>query len=233
MTGLEISPGSWLLVAGLGALVGLDGVSWPQAMISRPLVAATLGGLLFGEPQLGFLAGAWLELVFARHPPFGAARTPEPGPAALVAGAAYALSGTGSFPALVSATLAGWVVAWVGSHTIKLLRAHNARRVADPEAFQGQPQEVARRHRAAMRLDAARGALIAGALFIPAVVSIRILETWWTIPVPRGAPGSLLAVAGLAMLGGAAARVLGGHREGWPAFVGGGAIGLLLAWGWA
>lgn len=233
MTGLEISPGSWLLVAGLGALVGLDGVSWPQAMVSRPIVAATVGGSLFGEPQLGFLAGAWLELVFSRHPAFGAARYPEPGPAALIAGAAYALSDTGSLPALVAAILFGWAVAWVGTHSITLLRAHNARRVAEPEAFQGQPQEVARRHRSAMRLDAARGALIAGALFIPAVVSIRILETWWTVPVMGGAPGSLLAVAGLAMLGGVAARVLGGHREGWPAFVTGAAVGLLLAWGWA
>ena len=39
-----------LPLALLGGMLGLDVVSFPQAMISRPLVAATLAGALVGDP---------------------------------------------------------------------------------------------------------------------------------------------------------------------------------------
>lgn len=231
MTGVELTPGSWILVTALGALLGLDAVSWPQAMISRPIVAATLGGTLFGAPASGFLAGAWLELVAARHPPLGAARYPETGPAALIAGAAFALSDTRSALPLVAAVVAGWTIGWVGMHTIQLLRAFNERLIADPEAIKGDAEEIARRHRFGIRVDGLRAALLTGTLFVPAVLVVRWLETWGADP--GSTRGSItLAVLGLAALGGVAARVLGGRRQAWPAFVAGGLVGLLLA-GWA
>ena len=39
-----------LPIALLGGVLGLDVVSFPQAMISRPLVAATFTGILIGQP---------------------------------------------------------------------------------------------------------------------------------------------------------------------------------------
>ena len=42
-------------------------------MISRPIVAGTIGGLLFGDAAAGFAAGAFLEVLSFRHPPYGAA----------------------------------------------------------------------------------------------------------------------------------------------------------------
>ena len=44
MSFLEVLP-----LAVLGAMLGLDVVSFPQAMISRPIVAATLGGAFTGH----------------------------------------------------------------------------------------------------------------------------------------------------------------------------------------
>ena len=49
-----------LPIAALGGLVGMDVVSFPQAMWSRPIVAATLAGALSGDARAGLLAGAAL-----------------------------------------------------------------------------------------------------------------------------------------------------------------------------
>ena len=229
MTGLEVTPGAWLIVVGLGTLLGLDAIAWPQTMASRPVVAGTIGGTLFGDPASGFLAGAWLEIVFARHPPYGAARYPETGPSGLVAGAAFALSDTGSALALLTAVVAGWTLGWIGTHSIAVLRRYSGELVGDPVAFHGDPGELARRHLRAIRLDAARAAALTGAMFLPVALSVRWLETW-----PAGELGTsatpFLAVLGLAALSGVGARVLGGRREGWPPFALGGLAGLLLLW---
>jgi mannose/fructose/N-acetylgalactosamine-specific phosphotransferase system component IIC len=45
-----------------GAVVGLDLVSVPQAMLSRPLVAGTVAGWLAGDLEAGLRVGVLLEL---------------------------------------------------------------------------------------------------------------------------------------------------------------------------
>jgi len=50
-------------IALLGALLGLDVVTFPQAMISRPIVAATAAGAFIGNPMAGLTVGAVLELM--------------------------------------------------------------------------------------------------------------------------------------------------------------------------
>jgi PTS system mannose-specific IIC component len=229
MTGVELSAGAWLLVAGIGTLLALDGVSWPQSMVSRPIVAATIGGALFGAPGAGFLTGAWLELAALRHPPYGAARYPETGPAALISGAAFALSETGTLGALAAAVLAGWAIGWIGTHTIAVLRAYNAGLVGDPRSVGGNLDELERRHRAAIRLDGVRGAIISGSLFVPVVLGVRLVESWPRTSV--AVPAVLVAVTvSIASLSGAGARLIGGRRSGWPAFALGTVGGLTLLW---
>ncbi len=44
-----MSPAHLLPIALLGGLAGLDTVSFPQAMLSRPIVAATLGLFFFRD----------------------------------------------------------------------------------------------------------------------------------------------------------------------------------------
>ena len=111
----------------LGAVLGLDTVSFPQAMLARPLVAATLGGALAGSPADGLLIGAALELIALETLPFGASRYPEWGSASVVAGALFA--GTDTQPAGSSALalIAALAAAWVGGWTMVKLRQLNAR----------------------------------------------------------------------------------------------------------
>jgi len=66
------------LLAGLVAmLTGLDRVALGQVMISRPLVAAPLTGLVLGNPQLGLEVGMLLELLWLGRLPVGAAIPPD------------------------------------------------------------------------------------------------------------------------------------------------------------
>ena len=79
-----------LPIALLGAVLGMDVVTFPQAMISRPIVAATLAGAFVGNASAGLVMGAVLELLALEMLPFGAARYPEWGSASVVGGALYA-----------------------------------------------------------------------------------------------------------------------------------------------
>ena len=79
-----------LVLATLGAILGLDVVSFPQAMISRPIVGATLGGAFMGNAGVGLLCGVLIELFAHETLPFGASRYPEWGSSSPIAGAAAA-----------------------------------------------------------------------------------------------------------------------------------------------
>lgn len=115
-----------LPIAMLGGILGLDVVCFPQMMISRPLVAATLAGALVGDPARGIVVGVTMELIALATLPFGASRYPEWGSAAVVAGAI-----AGAFPpdspgALTIGLLAGLSTAYVGGWTMVKLRQWNA-----------------------------------------------------------------------------------------------------------
>ena len=226
MAGLDLSLVHWVALVALGSLVGLDGISWPQAMISRPIVAGSLGGFLFGDVTAGFMAGALLEIVSSRHPPYGAARYPETGPAGLVCGAAYAASSSSELLPLLIVTLAGWAIGWIGSYSIHLQRSINTSLMENPGAFADSPRSLARRHRLAIRLDALRAAVITGALLVPVMLAARLAATFE--PPADGRLTGALAAAGIAGLAGVGARVLGGRKRGWSTFAIGAAIGVIL-----
>src|SRR5439155_15529016 len=115
-----------LAVTLLGAVLGLDTVSFPQAMLSRPLVAATLGGTLLGSPLSGLLIGATLELIALETLPFGASRYPEWGSASVVGGALFASSPSHPAGAMTLSTLAALATTWIGGWTMVKLRELNA-----------------------------------------------------------------------------------------------------------
>lgn len=115
-----------LPLALLGAVLGLDVVSFPQAMISRPLVAATAAATLLGDPGRGLLVGATLEMFALETLPFGASRYPEWGSAAVVSGSLFAVHGDTSPGGLTVAVLAGLTCAWIGGWSMVQLRKLNA-----------------------------------------------------------------------------------------------------------
>jgi mannose/fructose/N-acetylgalactosamine-specific phosphotransferase system component IIC len=115
-----------LPIAMLGGLLGLDVVCFPQMMISRPLVAATLAGAFVGDPMRGIVVGVTMELIALATLPFGASRYPEWGSAAVVAGAIAGALPQNSPGALTIALLFGLSTAYVGGWTLVKLRQWNA-----------------------------------------------------------------------------------------------------------
>lgn len=218
---------SWLILVALGGVLAMDAVSWPQIMISRPLVSATVGGWVLGDPSAGFLVGALLELMSLRHPPFGAARYPDTGPAGLVAGCSYAAVGTGSLGSLVVAILAGWAVGWIGSVSVQLRRRGNERLLRQEDDLAANPDLLEKRHKAAIRLDAARGALLTAGFLVPAIVAAA-----WVVDQPESLLatvwGAAMLVTALAAAAGAGGRTSSFGLGGWPLLFAGAALGGLL-----
>ncbi len=114
-----------LRFAALGAVLGLDVVSFPQAMLSRPLVGAALAGALAGQPAAGLLVGAVLELFALETLPVGASRYPEWGSASVVGGALFAAQPDGGAGALSMSVLCALATAYVGGVSMVVLRRLN------------------------------------------------------------------------------------------------------------
>jgi PTS system mannose-specific IIC component len=110
----------------LGAVLGLDVVSFPQGMLSRPIVAATAGGAVVGDPVSGLLAGATIEFLALETLPVGASRYPEWGSASVVGGALLGLHGEARAGALSLALFAAIATGWIGGWTMIQLRTLNA-----------------------------------------------------------------------------------------------------------
>lgn len=123
-----MTDGHVLALVLLGAVVGFDAVSFPQAMLSRPIVAATLGGALAGNALLGALCGVVLECFALETLPVGASRYPEWGSASVVGGALFADIPNASAGALVIAVVIALSGAWLGGWSMVQLRTLNARR---------------------------------------------------------------------------------------------------------
>lgn len=160
-----------LPVALLSAVCGLDVVSFPQAMISRPLVAATLGGALAGNAAVGLLVGAAVELIALETLPVGASRYPEWGSASVVAGALAATAPAGSPGTVPVAVFVALATAWVGGWSMIALRKWNARRARRSLAALegGSTRAVMGLQLGGLTADLARGA----ALSLVALAALR------------------------------------------------------------
>lgn len=212
-------------MAALGGLVALDDTGWPQAMISRPLVASALGGWLVGDAGTGIAVGAVFELLLLPHQPLGGARCPDPGPAAFVAGSAAAAVGP-SPSAVLTAVVAGWAVAWMGTVTVRWRRGLAARLIASgAERFQ-EPRTVERRHLASLVVGFARGSVLVALWWIPVTLLVRAVASP-VVAAPLGLPMAAAAI-GLAAAGVAGSSAeRGGARVAAPT---GAAVAIVLLW---
>ena len=157
-----MTPEHIFLIAVLGAIMGLDVVSFPQAMISRPIVAATITGMLLGDADGGLLVGATLELIALETLPVGASRYPEWGSASVVGGALFALRPEPTAGTLTMAVLGALATAWVGGWTMYVIRRFNgaiARRWI-PTLGLGSGPAVIAIQTAGIAADFARGGLL-------------------------------------------------------------------------
>lgn len=176
-----------LPLALLAGVLGLDVVSFPQAMISRPIVASTLAGAFLGAPVAGLVCGAALECLALESLPVGASRYPEWGSASVVAGAVAAHGVHGqSLPhpgAFAVAVAAGIATAWFGGLSMvkhrELIAAFARPRL--PQLAAGNRNTVVGLQVFGMTADLARGALVGVAAYVPASLLAGWVDARWTV----------------------------------------------------
>jgi PTS system mannose-specific IIC component len=222
---------TWLALAVLGGLVGLDATSFPQMMFSRPLVAGALAGALLGHPFEGILVGAILEVFDVAILPIGAARYPEGGPAAVAASASYVGAAADAVTApgmLLMAVVFGLAWERVAGVSVVLSRRANERLVLRADNAPPGERAIERRHVGAMVVDFVRGAVITvvgaavGSILIAALGPLWAFGATFTL-------GVIVVVAALVL--GAALTVFGGWNERRTVFLLGvlcGSLALLL-----
>ena len=202
---------NWIAVTVLGGVVGIDATSLAQIMISRPFVASTLTGLLFGRPQEGMMLGAILELFALVILPVGAARYPESGTAAVSATAGYMSAAAVMSPAvMLLAVLFSLIWESVAGYTVILGRRFNERFVVlAPLGSGGFDRELERRHLTAIAADFVRaaGMTLIGALL--AAFTLRTFAQLWSMDASV-AP-AILSI-GVSCMVGAAMPLFGGMR---------------------
>ncbi|MEO6778361.1 MAG: PTS sugar transporter subunit IIC [Gemmatimonadaceae bacterium] len=167
----------------LGAVVGLDMVSFPQMMLSRPLVSATLAGAFVGRPGAGLLIGAVLELIALETLPFGASRYAEWGTAGVVGGVVMAGQPPGAAGALPVAMFVALATAMFSSRSMVWVRTWNGRESARmrPAIDAGDPSAIDALQVRGLVMDLLRGfgvTCIALLLLFP--LSQRFVAVWGT-----------------------------------------------------
>ncbi|MFB3909206.1 MAG: PTS sugar transporter subunit IIC [Candidatus Eisenbacteria bacterium] len=139
------APGAFGLVLAIlwGGLCSADQRALGARQLHQPLVAASVAGLLLGDPLRGALAGIWLQLVWPAPLPVGGALLPDTGTAAVAA-------------VIVASLLPGdlgWTVALVAGLAVGALGV----------AWEAQLREAnGRREERALRAGGGWGGAIAG-----------------------------------------------------------------------
>jgi mannose/fructose/N-acetylgalactosamine-specific phosphotransferase system component IIC len=193
-----------LPIALLGALLGLDVVSFPQAMISRPIVAATAAGAFIGHSEAGLLIGVVLEMIALDTLPFGASRYPEWGSAGVVGGALFAAQPDAMPGALPASLLAALLTASISGWSMVVLRrliAWRLERTRD-RIEEGSRDALLSLHLSGMSMDLLRGGLVTiTAMLIFAPLVRAIVAVWGSDSAPSRAVVVVIAaiVAGGAL----------------------------------
>jgi mannose/fructose/N-acetylgalactosamine-specific phosphotransferase system component IIC len=154
----DFSPHVVVPLLAWGTLVGLDLVSVPQAMISRPLVAGTVAGWILGDFEAGLRMGVLFELFALDVLPVGAVRYPDYGPATIAAVAVAAGAANWGLVLGMSAAL-GLVLAVLGGWSLQIVRRWNARAIQRSSAAlaAGESRAIRRLQYGGLLRDAARG----------------------------------------------------------------------------
>lgn len=215
-------------VAAWATVAGVDLVSVPQGLLSRPLVVGALTGWILGEPLAGLQVGMALELYALDVMPVGAARYPDYG--AATAGASVAAAGLGGPWAIGPALALALALAWLGGVSLEYLRQANARAVHRRAAAlaTGEPREI----RSLQLRGLARDILRSGALGVVACAAGVAVARLWPMTGWGGTAASTLTIGlvGAALSGAASGAIRNagrGLRLRWLGL--GAALGLLWA----
>jgi mannose/fructose/N-acetylgalactosamine-specific phosphotransferase system component IIC len=148
IVGALFEPRTVLGLLGLGFWTGVDMTAFLQILISQPLAAAWLGGLVAGDPTTGLAVGLVLQGVWSRSLPLGSSPLPGTGPASVTAGGGRtamgpALTLPGAAP-LAVALLLGVALATILRPVLAAMNRRRARvhRIAYAAAATGRPGGV-------------------------------------------------------------------------------------------
>lgn len=182
-------------LAGLAGMLALDATAALQVMISQPVVAGALAGLVCGDVGTGTLIGAVLQLIWLGALPVGSAGFPDAPVGTVVAvGLASLLSKAGVDPAWSWAlgVASGLIVGAVGRSLVAALRRFNVRlsEEASARAMSGEASGVAMAVGAGLLLRFAAGAALAGLCLATAPALLRLIQF---APVRGGFPAFLWA----------------------------------------
>jgi PTS system mannose-specific IIC component len=175
-----------LIVSIVGGILCLDRIL-VQVLISRPIVAAPVIGLILGDPYTGLIAGAFIELLWIDHLPIGADIPPNDTIAAVLIAAGAIESGRilGHLPqGLIALAVLIFIPLAVLSQKMELWIVRSNEKLARDalsDAAQGDIRSISINHlRAALR----SWLLPAGMILIALPVGIGVM-TWI---YPRLAP---------------------------------------------
>jgi len=232
----------WVALA--GAIVYLDTTAVAQFMISQPLIACPIWGIIVGRPEIGLFFGVAFQLLWLGSLPVGASKVPEGNVGALVATALAARvpagdSGNPFWIALTIAALVGILVAQVGASVTPVVRRYlipySARVVAAAQS--GNRAQFSRLFAGAVGLHFLTGFTLAGASFLVGQLIMTIyLGKFYQFGVSQTllAENDLFSAVWPALLGAGVAVIAGRfvHRAtfGWFALAAG--IGLGIGWLW-
>jgi mannose/fructose/N-acetylgalactosamine-specific phosphotransferase system component IIC len=210
----------------LGGVLSLDVTAAFQVMLSQPIAAGGLAGLLAGDPLTGIAVGGVLQLVWIGVVPVGAAPFPDGAVSAAVGvGAAVFLerAGATSGVSVTAGLVAGLLVGVASQFLTGKVRRWNVRfaDLAESGASRGDGRSVGRAVGLALLLRFISSTLLAGA----ALGLALLLRPASVIDIDGGFPAFLWA-------GAIAAGAILASRKGWwlaCSLAGGFVVGLLVA----
>ncbi len=176
-----------MLLALLAGVVGLDVVSFPQAMFSRPIVGATLGGAFLGEPLAGLTCGVALECLALESLPVGASRYPEWGSASVVAGAVSAIhatpTGLPTVGPFAMSVVVGILASWLGGISMVKHRQVIARvaRLRLGQLAAGNRSTVIGLQVFGMTADLLRGVLVGLVMLVVSAPVVAVVDARWSV----------------------------------------------------
>ncbi|MBN1543561.1 PTS sugar transporter subunit IIC [candidate division KSB1 bacterium] len=118
----------WIVVGLWGGIVALDTTAAFQVMISQPLVACSVTGLIVGNMPLGLMCGIFLQLIWTAEIPAGAAYTSESNIGAVAATAIAVIAFEQTLrqaPAIALALLFAVGLSFVAGKMVVLVRRIN------------------------------------------------------------------------------------------------------------
>lgn len=195
-----LAPAVVVSLVAWGTIVGVDLVSAPQGLLSRPLVAAAVSGWLLGDVAAGLQVGLVLECFALDVLPVGAAKYPDYGPGAV--GATLFAAGRTGLGALGVATGIGLAMALIGGWSLLWIRHANTRAVRRRAAAlaAGDRSAILGLQRAGLLRDIARSA------------GLTLLALGLALAARRLTPGedARMELVGVAAIGAALAAVTAG-----------------------